>query len=54
MGNLKGVKVAACDMKCTDLTKEAVTILRIHFSHDIQSEENYLNRLLKIEQVLKL
>ena len=51
MGNLKGVKVAVCVMKCTDLSKETVTILEIHFSYNTdiskeQSKENYLNRPL--------
>ena len=38
-------------MKCSDLSKETVTILEIHFSYNTdiskeQSKENYLNRPL--------
>ena len=40
-------------MKCIHLTKSTVKILRINFLYDtnIQSEQNYLNTLQKIEQV---
>ena len=33
-GALNGVKVAICGIQCTDLTKVAIKILGVFFSHD--------------------
>ena len=42
-------------MECTDLTNNSVKILAIHFSYDkkIESEENFIKLMKKIENVLK-
>ena len=34
IGSLKGVETTVCDMKNTDLTKDAVKIIEISFSYD--------------------
>ena len=55
MGALKGVKVAICGIKCIDLTKEAIKILRFFFSYDknLQLENNFRKTILNIERILK-
>ena len=42
-GALKGLKVAICGIKCTDLTKEAIKILGVFFFYDkkLQLENNF-------------
>ena len=43
-------------MECTDLTKNSVKILGIHFSYNkkIEIEENFIMLIKKIENVLKI
>ena len=52
---LKGVKSAICRIKCIDLTKEAIKILRVFFSYDknLQLENNFRKTILNIERILK-
>ena len=47
VGNLTGVKMPACDMKSTDLTKETLKILGIQFLYGTnnQNKHGYLNVL---------
>ena len=58
IGLLKGVKVAACGLKCIDLTKDAIKILGIFYSYNknIELEQNFkknFNRYLKsVENVV--
>ena len=56
IGALKGIKVAICGIKCVDLTKEAVKILRVFFSYDknLQLENNLRKAMLNIERILKM
>ena len=34
IGSLKGVRMAVCGIKCTDLTTETIKILGVHFSYN--------------------
>ena len=56
IGVLKGVSLALCDMDCIDLTKKTIKVLGIHFSYNkkIETEENFIRHVWKIEKVLKL
>ena len=53
---LKGVSMALCGMDCIDLTKKTIKILGIHFSYNkkLETEENFIRHVWKIEKVLKL
>ena len=44
IGVLKGVSMELCGMECTDLKKNKVKILSIHFSYNkkIENEENFI------------
>ena len=55
IGLLKGVEVALSEMESINLTSESVKILRIQFSYNkqIESEENFLKKIVKIVSVLK-
>ena len=52
---LKSVKVAVCGMKCTELCTDIIKITGIHFSYnkEKQNEKNFLQRITKIQNVLK-
>ena len=56
IGVLKGVSLELCGMECTNLTKNSVKILGIHFSYNkkIENEENFIKIIKKIENVLKI
>ena len=56
IGVLKGVSLALCGMDCIDLTKKTIKILGIHFSYNkkLETEENFIRHVRKIETVLKL
>ena len=43
-------------MHCIDLTKKTIEVLGIHFSYDkkLETEENFIRHVRKIEKVLKL
>ena len=43
-------------MDCIDLTKKTIQILGTHFSHNkkLETEENFIRNIWKIEKVLKL
>ena len=43
-------------MDCIDLTKKTIEVLGIHFSYDkkLETEENFIRHVRKIEKVLKL
>ena len=53
---LKGVSLALCSMDCIDLTKKTIKTLRIYFSYNkkLETEENFIRHVRKIEKVLKL
>ena len=53
---LKEVSLALCGMDCIDLTKKTIKILGIHFSYNkkLETEENFIRHVRKIETVLKL
>ena len=56
IGVLKGASLALCDIDCIDLTKKTIKVLGIHFSYNkkLETEENFIRRVWKIEKVLKL
>ena len=56
IGVLKGVSLALCGMDCIDLTKKTIKVLGIHFSYNkkLETEENFIRHVRKIEKVLKL
>ena len=56
IGVLKRVSLALCGMDCFDLTKKTIKILGIHFSYNkkLETEENFIRYVWKIEKVLKL
>ena len=43
IGSLKGVKMAVCGIKCTDLTIETIKILGVHFSYNqmLQTQKSF-------------
>ena len=53
---LKGASLALYGMDCIDLTKKTIKILGIHFSYNkkLETEENFIRHVRKIEKVLKL
>ena len=53
---LKGVSMELCRMECIDLTNNSMKILGIHFSYNkkIETEENFIKLIKKIENVLKI
>ena len=50
------VSLALCGMDCIDLTKTTIKLLGIHFSYNkkLETEENSIRNVRKIEKVLKL
>ena len=56
IGALKGVQVAVCGMKCTDLCNKAIKILGIYFSDNskIKEECSFLKIVFNMQSVLKL
>ena len=56
IGALKGVKVAICGIKCIDLNKEAIKILRVSFSYDknLLLGNNFRKTILNIEKILEM
>ena len=53
---LKGVRVAICEIKCIDLTKDAIKILGVFFSYDknFHLKNNFKKSILNIERILKM
>ena len=56
IGVLKGISLALCSMDCIDVTKKTIKVLGIHFSYNkkLETEENVIRHVWKIEKVLKL
>ena len=56
IGLLKGVKVAVSEIKCIELTKDAIKILGIFFSYskNIELEQNFKKTIIVIEKVLRM
>ena len=56
IGVLKSMKVAVCDMKCTDLCNDTIKITGIHFSYNKKkrNEKHFLDSINKIQNVLKV
>ena len=56
MGALKGVQLAVCGLKCTDLRNEAIAILATYFSYNntIKEESIFLKTVSNVQTVLKL
>ena len=56
IGVLKGISLALCSMDCIDVTKKTIKVLGIHFSYNkkLETEENFIRHVRKIEKVLKL
>ena len=55
-GALKSVKVVVCGIECTDLCNDTIKITGIHFSYneEMRNEKNFLERINKIQNVLKV
>ena len=53
---LKSVKVAVCDMKCTDLCNDTIKITGVHFPYNKEkrNEKHFLESITKIQNVLKV
>lgn len=53
---MKGVKVAACEIKCIDSTKDAINMLGIFFSYNqnIELEQNFKKPIVGIKKVLRM
>ena len=56
IGILKGVKLPVYGIKCINLTKDAIKILGILFSHNknIELEQNFKKVIIGIEKVLRM
>ena len=56
LGSLKGVEMAVCCMQTADLTKDAIKILGIYFSYNINlmNQKNYCETITSIHGILKL
>ena len=56
IASLKGIETAVCSLTNIDLTKDAVKIIGINFSHNksFQNELNFRTTVSKIQPVLKL
>ena len=56
LGPLKGVEMAVCGMQSFDLTREAIRILGIYFSYNINlnNQKNYCKAITSIHGILKL
>ena len=56
LGSLKGVEIAVCGMQTVDLTKDAIKILGIYFSYNINlmNQKNYCKAITSIHGILKL
>ena len=48
----KGVKMAPCGMDCIDLTEDVIKIVKILVK--LEQEKNFLNDVVKIQNILKL
>ena len=55
-GVLKGVKVALCGMRCSNLHEDTTKMLGIHYSYNkqLENDENFKKYVTKIENVLQL
>ena len=56
IGALKGVQVAVCGMKCTDLCDETIKILGTYFPYNSRMKEecNFLKIVSNVQSVLNL
>ena len=56
IGVKKEVKMTLCGMDCIDLTEDVIKILGIYFSYNkkLEQEKNFLNHIVKIQNILKL
>ena len=56
LGPLKRVEMAVCRMQSVDLTRDAIKMLRICFSFDINpmNQKNYCKAISRIHGILKL
>ena len=56
LGPLKGVEIAVCGMQTVDLTKDAIKILGIYFSYNINlmNQKIYCKTITSIHGILKL
>ena len=56
MGPLKGVEMEDCRMQLFDLTRDAIRILGIYFSYNINltNQKNYCKAITSIHGILKL
>ena len=56
LGPLKEVEMAVCSVQTVDLTKDAIKILGIYFSYNINlmNQKNYCKAITSIHGILKL
>ena len=52
----KGIKMAFCGTGCIDLMDDVIKIIGIYISYNkkLEQEKNFLNRIVKIQNILKL
>ena len=56
LGPLKGAEMAVCGMQSVDLTRDAIKILSVYFSYNINlmNQKNYCQAITNIHGILKL
>ena len=56
IGVKKGVKMTLCGMDCIDLMEDVIKISGIYFSYNkkLEQQKNFLNHIVKIQNILKL
>ena len=56
MGPLEGVEMAVCGMQSVDLTRDAIKVLGVYFSYNINlmNQKNYCQAITNIHGILKL
>ena len=56
IGSLKGVKMAVCGIKCTNLTTEIIKFLGVHFSYNqkLQTQKNFVKSITNMQNALSL
>ena len=52
----KGAKIGLCGIHCVDLKEDVIKLLGIYYSYNkkLEQEKNFLNHIVKIQNILKL
>ena len=51
---LRRVKLTLCGIKCVNVNNDVIKILGISYSYDKKNENNFLNHVIKLQNVLKM